>query len=65
MWVILSDGRKYEGDMLIGADGIWSKVSPGKIPCHAGLVTHKTMKMLNQRRSSPQLPSSEMRHSQV
>ena len=26
VWAVMSDGRKYEGDMLIGADGIWSKV---------------------------------------
>lgn len=26
VWAILQDGRKYEGDMLLGADGIWSKV---------------------------------------
>lgn len=26
VWAILEDGRKYEGDMLLGADGIWSKV---------------------------------------
>lgn len=24
---ILEDGRRFEGDILIGADGIWSKVS--------------------------------------
>lgn len=24
--VILEDGRRYEGDVLLGADGIWSKV---------------------------------------
>ena len=23
---ILEDGRRFEGDILIGADGIWSKV---------------------------------------
>lgn len=23
---ILDDGRRFEGDVLIGADGIWSKV---------------------------------------
>lgn len=25
--VILDDGRTFEGDVLVGADGIWSKVS--------------------------------------
>ncbi len=25
---ILEDGRRFEGDVLIGADGIWSKVTP-------------------------------------
>lgn len=25
--VILDDGRKFEGDILVGADGIWSEVS--------------------------------------
>lgn len=25
--VILDDGRKFEGDVLVGADGIWSEVS--------------------------------------
>ena len=23
---VLDDGRRFEGDLLIGADGIWSKV---------------------------------------
>jgi 2-polyprenyl-6-methoxyphenol hydroxylase-like FAD-dependent oxidoreductase len=23
---VLEDGRRFEGDILIGADGIWSKV---------------------------------------
>lgn len=27
VWAILADGRKFEGDVLIGADGIWSKVN--------------------------------------
>jgi peptidoglycan hydrolase-like protein with peptidoglycan-binding domain len=26
VWAILSDGRRFQGDVLIGADGIWSKV---------------------------------------
>lgn len=26
MTAILEDGRRFEGDILIGADGIWSKV---------------------------------------
>lgn len=26
VWAILEDGRRFEGDILIGADGIWSKV---------------------------------------
>lgn len=24
--VILENGQKYDGDLLVGADGIWSKV---------------------------------------
>ena len=28
VWAVMSDGRRYEGDILIGADGIWSKVRP-------------------------------------
>lgn len=24
--MILENGQRYEGDMLVGADGIWSKV---------------------------------------
>ena len=52
MWVILSDGRRYEGDMLIGADGIWSKVNPSthSLPYQA-FDTH-TMKMLYHLRNS-------------
>jgi zeaxanthin epoxidase len=23
---ILEDGRRFEGDLMVGADGIWSKV---------------------------------------
>ena len=36
---MLEDGRKIEGDLLIGADGIWSKVrllgcpAPARSPC--------------------------------
>ena len=26
VWAILEDGRRFQGDILIGADGIWSKV---------------------------------------
>eukprot|EP00884_Botryococcus_braunii_P011805 jgi/Botrbrau1/20625/Bobra.113_1s0050.1 len=26
VWAVLEDGRRFEGDILIGADGIWSKV---------------------------------------
>ena len=33
VWAILNDGRRYEGDILIGADGIWSKVG---IHLHSG-----------------------------
>ncbi|GMH35174.1 hypothetical protein BSKO_03042 [Bryopsis sp. KO-2023] len=25
VWAVLNDGTKYEGDILLGADGIWSK----------------------------------------
>ncbi|GFZ02758.1 zeaxanthin epoxidase [Actinidia rufa] len=35
--VILEDGRQYEGDVLVGADGIWSKVRSklfGAQPAH-------------------------------
>jgi zeaxanthin epoxidase len=30
---ILDDGRRFEGDLLIGADGIWSKVEHGACLC--------------------------------
>ena len=26
VWAILESGERYEGDILVGADGIWSKV---------------------------------------
>ena len=32
VWAIMGDGRRYEGDVLIGADGIWSKVGSSFIP---------------------------------
>jgi len=31
VWAVMTDGRKYEGDVLIGADGIWSKVRTAMI----------------------------------
>lgn len=27
MTVVLENGQRFEGDLLVGADGIWSKVS--------------------------------------
>lgn len=47
VWAILSDGRRFQGDVLIGADGIWSKVrtkligktepSYSKYTCYTGI----------------------------
>lgn len=31
---ILEDGRRFEGDILIGADGIWSKVGRPALRMH-------------------------------
>lgn len=36
---ILDDGRRFEGDILIGADGIWSKVGCPRVPVAAHRIT--------------------------
>lgn len=38
--VILDDGRTFEGDVLVGADGIWSKVSQLNMLFFKLLVIH-------------------------